>query len=119
MIVLIVLLVCWRLSAAGTYYLQRYAPTNIAVRYLRTRPGLKCAFPTGVALTTVYVLAAYAGTAAIDSGGPGWLHALVLLSIWNGMKFAVVSTLGPILLAKAVLVQRAERTALPRNHGLT
>jgi hypothetical protein len=71
MFVLTVLMLYRRLSAACSYYLQRYAQTNIAVRYLRTRRGLKRALPAVLVLTPAYLLAAYAGTSAIERGGQG------------------------------------------------
>lgn len=108
MIVLIVSLVCWRLTAACTYYLQRHAPTNLAVRALRSSRGLKWAIPVACVLTPSYLLTAFACTTAIKHGGPGWLHLLVLLCTWNGLKFAILSALSPLLYVERAVCHKQQ-----------
>ena len=42
----------------------------------------------------------------IDTGGPGWLHLLVLLAIWNGFKMLWLGPLGIAWLLRARLAER-------------
>lgn len=41
-------------------------------------------------LSVPYALAAAYCRARVEAGGPGWLNLLVLLFIWNTLKFLVV-----------------------------
>lgn len=108
---LLVLFMSWRLCAAVHGVLQRYAPTNIAVRYLRSPHGLKWAIPAALVLTPAYLLTASACTSLIDRGGPGWIHVLVLLLIWNAMKFGLLGVLAPGIALARVVKPRVERVA--------
>jgi len=54
----------------------------------------------------------YAGaicTTLIDRGAPTWLTVLVLLFIWNGLKFAWI---GPVSLITVIRLRRRESRAL-------
>ena len=79
-----------RFAAAIHYYLQAFAPTNILLRHLRTRGGLKWAIPAALLLVPTYLFAAAITTAVIADGGPGWLNLVALTCIWNAMKFGLV-----------------------------
>ena len=89
-----------RFAAAIHYHLQAFAPTNILLRHLRTRGGLKWAIPTALLIVPTYLIAAAITTAVIADGGPGWLNLMALTCIWNAMKFAWMVVLSPILLLK-------------------
>lgn len=78
-----------RLASTIHYYLQAFAPTNILLRRLRTRGGLKWAIPAALLLVPTYLFAAAVTTAVIADGGPGWLNLVALTCIWNAMKFGV------------------------------
>ena len=77
-----------RVAATIHYYLRAYAPTNILLRRLRKRGGLKWAVPTALALVPTYLFAAAIVTTVIADGGSRWLNLAVLTCIWNAMKFA-------------------------------
>ena len=94
----------WALSVRIHYYLRRYMPTNIALDAIRTRRGLKLGLPT-MLLAGPYLLAASICTHLINDDGPGWLNLLVILFIWNAMKFVVM---GPVSLA-LLMWARSER----------
>ena len=88
-----------RLAATIHYYLQAFAPTNILLRHLRTRGGLKWAIPAGLLLVPTYLFAAaIITTTVIDDGGPGWLNLVVLTCIWNAIRVSCIGGLSPILL---------------------
>ena len=85
-----------RLAATIHYYLRAHAPTNILLRRLRSREGLKWAILAALALVPAYLFAAAIASGAIADGGPGWLHLAVLLFLWNAMKFASACVMIPL-----------------------
>jgi hypothetical protein len=100
--------------AIGLRTLLHYAPTNVLLRWLRSRNGLKWGVPF-MMLGAAYLLLAVALGVLIRNGGPGWLKVLVLLCMWDGVKFVVF---GPVSLFLLVRVRtRGERShsALARS----
>ena len=93
-----------RLAIALHAFLQ-YAPTNLLLSRLRSRYGLKWGVPF-MLLGAAYFLAAAILTGWLHDGGPGWLNLLVLLGIWNGVKFLVFGPISLILLARARIADR-------------
>ena len=87
-----------RLAATIHYYLQAFAPTNILLRHLRARGGLKWAIPAALLLIPTYLFAAAITTAVIADGGPGWLNLVALTCVWNAMKFACMGVLSPFMM---------------------
>lgn len=98
----------WTLSAYARYYLRRYMPTNRLLDAIRTRRGLRWGVPA-MLLATPYLLIASICTNAIDHGGPGWLHLVVLWAIWNLMKFIIMGPASLLLLVRAHIVDVAAR----------
>ncbi|MCO7271861.1 sulfate permease [Cellulosimicrobium cellulans] len=92
------------LSARG-YGVLRYAPTNLLLNAIRTRRGLKWGIPA-MLLAGAYLYAAAICTTIINDGGPGWLHLLVLVFVWNAFKFLWN---GPVSLIQLVRRRRQER----------
>lgn len=90
----------WTLSVHTRAFLRRYMPTNIALDAIRTRRGLKWGIPA-MLLAVPYLLIASICTDALDQGAPGWLHLVVLWSVWNAMKFIIMGPISLILLARA------------------
>ena len=95
-----------RLAATIHSHLQAFAPTNILLRHLRTRDGLKWAIPAALLLVPTYLFAGAITTAVIADGGAGWLNLVVLTCIWNAMKFAWMGVLSVPLLAVALVRER-------------
>jgi hypothetical protein len=91
----------WAISPIIRDFLARWMPTNRLLAAIRTRRGLKWGVPA-MGLGILYWLAAATLTTVIRGGGPAWLNALVLLTIWNGMKLMWV---GPVSLL--MLLRRA------------
>ena len=104
----------WNLSIHTRAFLRRYMPTNILLDAIRTRRGLKWGVPA-MLLAMPYLLAASTFATLIADGGPGWLNLLVLLCLWNTMKFIIMGPVSLILLARVLmreaLAVRAERRA--------
>ena len=103
MFMALILFGSYRLCSAVAFYLRAYAPTNIALDYLRSRRGLKWALPASLILAPAYWGAGYAVTTLIENGGPGWLNLVSALCAWNGIKFAMLGLWTPVLLASAAL----------------
>ncbi|WIM26712.1 sulfate permease [Microbacterium sp. zg-Y625] len=80
-------------------------PTNILIRATHTRRGLKWGLPA-MLLAVVYIVIAAALARWVAGGAPGWINLLVLLSLWNALKFAVN---GPITVVRLARVRAYER----------
>lgn len=104
----------WIASVRAQYFLRRYMPTNIALDAIRTRRGLKWGAPA-MLMAVPYLLAAAALTTAIGSGGPGWLHLLVLLTAWNAMKFIIMGPVSVIELVRVKIGEWREGRAMRRS----
>ena len=104
----------WVLSARIRHFLRRYMPTNILLAALRTRRGLRWGVPA-MLIAIPYLVAAVGCAALLERGGGGWLNILVLLFVWNALKFVIA---GPVCLARLVRVRvveaRARRSARVR-----
>ena len=86
-------------------FFQRSMPTNILIRATHTRRGLKWGVPA-MLLAVVYIVIAAALAQWVAGGAPGWINLLVLLCLWNALKFVVN---GPITLVRLVRVRAHER----------
>ena len=104
----------WNLSIRVRLFLRTYMPTNILLNALRTRRGLKWGVPA-MLIAVPYLLGAWLLTVWIAEDGPGWLNLLVLLFIWNALKFLVN---GPITLIALIRVRVAERDVVRWNGDL-
>ncbi len=97
----------WALSVRTRYFLRRYMPTNILLDALRTRRGLRWGIPA-MLLAIPYLYAASICVQLIEGGGPDWLHLLVLLFIYNAMKFTIMGPVSLVLLLRAKVREHAE-----------
>ncbi len=99
----------WTASVEVRSFLRRYMPSNIVLDLLRTRQGLKWGIPA-MLLAVPYLTVAHWCTTTIDSGGPGWLHLVVLVCLWNSFKMVLFGPVSVVLLVKArVRDRRAQR----------
>lgn len=105
----------WAASVRIRYFLRRYMPTNILLDLIRTRRGLKWDIPA-MLLAASYLLAASICTSIIEDGGPGWLNFLVLLFIWNALKFLVMGPVSLALLLRIRVQEGAERRRVRRQN---
>ncbi|RCK71205.1 sulfate permease [Desertihabitans brevis] len=87
------------LSVRTRNFLRRYMPTNILLDLIRTRRGLKWGVPA-MLIAAPYLLAASVCSNVIADGGPGWLNLLVVLFIWNALKFLVMGPVSLVLLLR-------------------
>ena len=100
----------WNASVHTRTFLRRYMPTNILLDAIRTRRGLKWGVPV-VLLAAPYLLIASICTNVIADGGPGWFNLIVLLFVWNALKFLIVGPVSVWLLARANIAERRTRSA--------
>ena len=85
----------WILSIYVRSFMQHCMPTNILIAFIRRRRGLKWGVPA-MLLAVPYALAAVWCLDLIDHGQPGWLHLVIMICIWNAIKFIVM---GPVSVA--------------------
>lgn len=104
----------WNLSIRVRLFLRTYMPTNILLDALRTRRGLKWGMPA-MLIAAPYLLGAWLLTVWIADGGPGWLNLLVLLFIWNALKFLVNGPITLILVIRARVAERRARRFIERK----
>ncbi|MGO1855080.1 MAG: sulfate permease [Agrococcus casei] len=104
----------WNASGHTAAYLRAYMPSNILLDGIRSRSGLKWGIPA-MLIAVPYFAFAYWCTTLIDAGGPGWLHLIVLVTCWSGLKFIVMGPVSVILLAKTRLVERRARRRQKRS----
>lgn len=98
----------WNLSVRTRLFLRTWMPTNILLDAIRTRRGLRWGVPA-MLLAVPYLLIANLCVQAIPDNGPGWLHLVVLWSIWNSFKMLWIGPVSVVLLIGARLRERAER----------
>lgn len=90
---------------SGVYALfQRTMPTNILIRATHTRRGLKWGVPA-MLLAVGYIVIAAALAQWVAGGAPGWINLLVLVCLWNAIKFVVN---GPVTLVRLVRIRAVE-----------
>lgn len=89
----------WSGSVHTRYFLRRYMPTNILLDAIRTPRGLKWGV-LAMLLAVPYFFITAVLVQIIHDGTLAWLHMLVLLSIWNGLKMLWVGPSSLVLLAR-------------------
>jgi len=86
-------------------FFQRSTPTNILIRATHSRRGLKWGVPA-MLLAVAYIVIAAALGQWVAGGAPGWINLLVVVCLWNALKFTVN---GPITVIRLVRVRARER----------
>lgn len=104
----------WNLSIRVRLFLRTYMPTNILLDALRTRRGLKWGVPA-MLIAVPYLLGGWLLTVWIADGGPSWLNLLVLLFIWNALKFLVNGPITLVVLIRARVAERRDRRLAERE----
>ena len=99
------------LSIRTRNFLRRYMPTNILLAAIHTRRGLKWGMLSAL-LAVPYLIAAVVCVGLVESGAPGWVNVLVLLFLWNALKFIVV---GPVSLIRLLHVRAREARVRRRD----
>lgn len=103
----------WMLSIRLRAFLRRYMPTNVLLSAIFTRRGLKWG-ALAVAIAVFYLLAAMVCSGWVAQGGPGWLNLLVLLFLWNALKFVVAGPVSIVLLIRVRAREAQIRRSMER-----
>ena len=93
-------------AAVGYAVVTRWYPSNIAIAWLRTRRGLKWAWPAMLVLTPGYFALATYLAWLVREGAPGWVGIFALVALVSAVKFLVFAPVSLALLAKAKLAER-------------
>src|ERR1700678_3690831 len=67
---------------------QRFAPSNIAIRWAQTRTAAKWGPLVGLSGTFLYAVLMLVTATIVHRGGPAWGELVVLVAFWNMVKFA-------------------------------
>jgi hypothetical protein len=89
-------------------FFQRTMPTNILLRATHTRRGLKWGVPA-MLLAVVYIVIAAALAQWVVNGAPGWINLLVLVCLWNAVKFVVNGPITVVRIMRARAIERRHR----------
>ncbi len=86
--------------------LQLYAPSNLIVAHVRRHPPRLWVAGALLMLAVLLLLIAAICSEMAMTGGPGWLHVLFLIALWDAFKFmfqaiAVAGRLGAMVLSRA------------------
>jgi len=100
--------IIWIISTYVRAFMRRFMPTSVLLDWLRSRRGIKWGVPA-MLLAVPYLLIAVWCSGAIERGASGWLNLVILLCIWNAMKFIVM---GPVSLALLLKARHQEKTVL-------
>lgn len=104
------------LSIYGREFMRRYMPTNIVLDLIRRRRGLKWGAPAMLIAVPYLLLAGWCSDLVAD-GGSGWLHLIILVCLWNAMKFIAVGPISLILLLRHRRREAVERRQSARLAG--
>lgn len=98
----------WIFSVHTRAFLRRCMLTNILLEAIRTRRGLKWGTPA-MLLALPYLLAASTCTTFLAEGGSRWLNILVIVCLWNAMKFIIFGPVSLVLLIRARMCESLVR----------
>lgn len=104
--------VLWAVSVRTRDLTRHYLPTNILLDLIRTRRSLKWGVPA-MLLAVPYLASAVWCARAVTDGGPGWLNLIILVAIWNAMKFIVMGPVSVLTLARRRWHERATHPGAP------
>jgi hypothetical protein len=91
---------------------QSFAPSNVLIGQVRgSQPTLRSAVVLFV-LAALLGCLAHAVCAALRTGAPGWLNLLVLVLLWDAIKFALLAAQTTLRRLFALSTRRFRRTAL-------
>lgn len=108
---MLILVLAFGVAAMACRYLQMYAPSNAIIAQIRQeRPRLRVASGLLV-LSTALALGAHVLADWVAAGGRGWLNLIVLVAIWDCLKFAIMAIAVALRCVVAALQKAPTRTA--------
>ena len=108
----------WALSSRLYGLAQRFCPSNIVIRRLHTRTGIKWGPLVGLAGIAFYGLVMVAAGAIVRDGGPGWVNLFLIVGFWNTCRFTFLIPTSVVRLLRMrhqekVLLRDWQRTHAP------
>ncbi|GAB3924489.1 hypothetical protein GCM10011575_03610 [Microlunatus endophyticus] len=99
----------WALSSRLYGLAQRFCPSNIVLRRVHTRSGIKWGPLVGLAGIAVYGLLMVATGTIIRDGGPGWVNLFFIVGFWNTCRFTFLI---PTSIVRLLRVRHQEKVLL-------
>ena len=99
----------WALSSCLYGLAQRFCPSNIVIRRVHTRSGIKWGPPVGLAGIVVYGLLMVACGTIVRDGGPGWVNLFFIIGFWNTCRFTFLI---PTSVVRLLRVRHQEKVLL-------
>ncbi len=103
----------WTLGVNVRGFAQRYMPSNILIRATHRGAGLKWGVPA-MLVAGIYLVVAAGLVQWIADDGPGWLNLVVLVCLWNALKFVINGPATVVLLVRARRAETHIRRTLSR-----
>jgi hypothetical protein len=101
--------VSWALSSRLYGLVQRFCPSNIVLRHVHTRIGIKWGPLVGLAGVVVYGLVMIATGTIVRDGGPGWVNLFFIIGFWNTCRFTFLI---PTSVVRLLRVRHQEKELL-------
>ena len=99
----------WALSSRLYGLAQRFCPSNIVLRRVHTRTGIKWGPLVGLAGIVVYGLVMVACGTIVRNGGPGWVNLFFIVGFWNTCRFTFLI---PTSVVRLLRVRHQEKVLL-------
>ncbi|MDA8298190.1 MAG: sulfate permease [Actinomycetota bacterium] len=99
----------WALSSRLYGLAQRFCPSNIVLRRVHTRSGIKWGPLVGLAGIVVYGLVMVAAGSIVRDGGPGWVNLFFIVGFWNACRFMFLI---PTSVVRLLRVRHQEKVLL-------
>ena len=98
----------WAVSSGLYGLFQRFAPSNIVIRRVHTRSGIKWGL-VGLAGVVVYGVVMVVARGVLHDGGPGWVNLIFFVAFWSALKFAALI---PVSVISLLWVRHREHVML-------
>lgn len=106
----------WALSSRLYGLARRFCPSNMVLRRVHTRSGIKWGPLVGLAGVVFYGLVMVAAGTIVRDGGPGWVNLFFVIGFWNTCRFTFLI---PTSVVRLLRVRRQEKVLgrdWQRNH---
>ena len=99
----------WALSSRLYGLAQRFCPSNIVLRRVHTRTGIKWGPLVGLAGVVAYGLVVVVCGTIVRGGGPGWVNLFFVVGFWNTCRFTFLI---PTSIVRLLRVRHQEKVLL-------
>jgi hypothetical protein len=99
----------WALSSRLYGLAQRFCLSNIVLRRVHTRTGIKWGPLVGLTGVAFYGLVMLATGTIVRDGGPGWVNLFFIIGFWNTCRFTFLI---PTSVVRLLRVRHQEKVLL-------